>query len=98
MENYKLINNKESKRYEYHVGDYRPQIEYRMKDGDIYLTHTRVPQELRGEGIGTMLVKDTLEDISQEGIKLVPLCGFVASYIKKHPEWNRLLKKDIYIG
>ncbi len=98
METYKLVDNKEQKRYEYHIDGYRPHIEYRMKNGAIYLTHTRVPAELRGNGIATMLVKDVLKDISEKDIDLVPLCGFVASYIKKNPEWKSLLKKDIYIG
>ncbi len=98
MKEYQLIDNKEQNRYEYHIEEYHPHIEYKMKNGDIYLTHTRVPQELRKQGIGTMLVKDVLENISEKDVPLVPLCGFVASYIKKHPEWKKLLKKDIYIG
>lgn len=98
MEKNQLVNDTSGQKYEYVMGEYRPQIEYQIKGNDIYLTHTRIPEELRGQGIGTELVKDVLEDIDHEGYKLVPLCGFVASYIKKHPEWTRLLKEGLYIG
>ena len=98
MKKYELINNTELGRYEYHIDEYRPHIEYKMKAGDIYLTHTRVPEQLRRQGIARMLVKDVLEDISKHNLKLVPLCGFVATYMKKNPESRSLLKKGIYIG
>ncbi len=98
MKNYKLINNRELSRYEYRIEDYIPQIEYRTRPGEIALTHTRVPLELRGEGIGNMLVKDALDDIENQNLKLIPLCSFVASYIKKHPEYQKLLKAGITIG
>jgi len=98
MENYKLIDNKEDSRYEYQIEDLRPQVEYRMKNGEIYLTHTRVPEELRGKGIGKMLVKDVLDDIESKKIKVVPLCGFAATFIRRYPEYKKLLKEGIYIG
>lgn len=99
MEKYELIDNKELERYEYRIGEERPHIEYKKKnDGVIFLTHTRLPESLRGKGIGKSLVKDALEDIDNQGLKLVPLCGFVASYIKKNPEWKHLLQQGIYIG
>lgn len=98
-EKFKLIDNKEAGQYEYQIDSYRPHIEYKItNDGVIFLTHTAIPREFQGQGIGTALVLDALEDIDSRGLKLVPLCGFVASYIKKNPEWNRLLKEGIYVG
>lgn len=98
MEKNTLYNNREESRYEYRIDSYTPHIEYRTRPGEIALTHTRVPFELRGEGIGTMLVKDCLDDIRKQGLKLVPLCSFVASYVKRHPEYKDLLKEGISIG
>jgi len=98
MEKYKLINNTGESRYEYRIEDYTPHIEYKISNGVIALTHTRVPLALQGKGVGKSLVEDTLKDIDEEGLKLLPLCGFVASYIRKNPEWKRLLTENIYIG
>lgn len=90
--NYELINNKKRKQYELHVDGLTPKIEYIINDqGNVYLTHTEVPYELEGRGIGTQLVEKTLNDIEENGLQVVPLCGFVASYIRKNPEWKRLI-------
>jgi predicted GNAT family acetyltransferase len=63
------------------------------EDGDtIILTHTEVPEVLEGKGIGSVLVTKTLNYIESEGRKIIPQCPFVASYIKRHPEWERIVK------
>lgn len=98
MEDYTLIDNTEAKQYEFHVGNYIPKIEYiKTNTGDIYLTHTEVPVELEGKGIGGQLVKKVLADIEQKGLRLVPLCPFVAGYIQKHPEWRKIVMRGINI-
>ena len=38
-----------------------------------------------------------LKDIEKQGLRLVPLCPFVAGYIHKHPEWKRIVMKGIHI-
>lgn len=98
MKNYQLIDNQEAKQYQYHIDSYIPNIEYQKKGNDIALLHTNMPKDLRNQGIGTQLVHDTLEDISQKNMKVVPLCGFVASYINKNPQYKHLVKEGIYIG
>ena len=32
-----------------------------------------------------------LTDIREQGSKVIPQCGFVASYIRRHPEWQELV-------
>lgn len=95
---YELIDNEERHQYEFHVDKYTPKIEYiKSTNGEIYLTHTEVPTQLGGKGIGSQLVEKTLKDIEKQGLRLVPLCPFVAGYIHKHPEWKRIVMKGIHI-
>lgn len=95
---YKLIDNEERHQYEFHVDQYTPKIEYiKSTNGEIYLTHTEVPTQLGGKGIGSQLVEKALKDIEKQGLRLVPLCPFVAGYIHKHPEWKRIVMKGIHI-
>jgi predicted GNAT family acetyltransferase len=61
----------------------------------IILTHTEVPKELEGKGIGGKMIKLVLEDVEKLGLELIPLCPFTAAYIKRHPEWKRLLAEDV---
>lgn len=96
--NYQLIDNEEKKQYEFHIDDAIPKIEYIKAQNQIYLTHTEVPVSLEGKGIGAALVKIVLEDIKQKNLILVPMCPFVAMYIKRHPEWKTLVLKGINIS
>jgi len=82
---------------EYHIDGHTPVIEYIKAKEKIFLTHTEVPKELNGKGIGSAIVKAVLEDIERQDLTLVPLCPFVAGYIKRHPEWKKLVLKNINI-
>lgn len=93
-----LIDNAENKRYEFHIDGHLPRIEYIKAQDNIYLTHTEVPTELEGKGIATKLVTSVLEDIKLKELTLVPMCPFVAMYIKRHPEWKSLVLKGINIA
>ncbi|WP_350284455.1 GNAT family N-acetyltransferase [uncultured Croceitalea sp.] len=95
---YTLINNEAAKQYEFHIDAQVPKIEYIKTKDKIYLTHTEVPRSLEGKGIATALVLQVLEDIKQKELTLVPMCPFVAMYIKRHPEWKSLVLKGINIA
>lgn len=97
-ENYELIDNEERHQYEFHIERYIPRIEYiKSKNGEIYLTHTEVPVELEGKGVGSLLVEKALMDIESKDLRLVPLCPFVAAYIHKHPDWRRIVMRGINV-
>jgi predicted GNAT family acetyltransferase len=97
MENLKLRDNTSAKQYELATGDAIAKIEYIRTKDKIYLTHTEVPESLAGKGIGSALVKLALEDIERKELTLIPLCPFVATYIKNNPEWRKLVLKGINI-
>jgi predicted GNAT family acetyltransferase len=65
---------------------------YKRDDGIITIMHTEVPKELNGKGIGSALVRGLLNIVRSQGLKVVPLCPFVAGYIGKHPEYADLLR------
>ena len=95
---YKLIDNTEGKQYEYHIDGALAKIEYIKAKNKIYLTHTEVPKELEGKGVASSLVKQVLEDIETKELTLIPMCPFVAAYIKRHPEWKKLVLKGVNIA
>jgi hypothetical protein len=95
---YKLIDNTEAKQYEYHIDGVIAKIEYIKAKDKIYLTHTEVPKELEGKGVASSLVKRVLEDVETKGLTLIPMCPFVATYIKRHPDWKKLVLKGINIA
>lgn len=67
-------------------------IDYRRTGaGVVALTHTEVPEEFEGKGIGNRLVKGAFEILQQENLKIVPTCSFVAAYLRRHPEYKSLV-------
>jgi predicted GNAT family acetyltransferase len=64
---------------------------YRLKPGVITFTHTEVPKELGGRGIGSQLAKGALNQARERGLKVVPLCPFIKAYIEKHPDYADLV-------
>ena len=87
-----LIDNAAEKRYELDLGDGMALAEYVLGHGLIVLTHTEVPPKYEGRGIGKELVQGVLEDIRRKKLKVVPQCPFVATYIRRHPEWMDLVR------
>lgn len=89
---YTLIDNIGEKQYEFQVEGKIARIEYLKAQDRIFLTHTEVPESLEGKGIGSALVRQVLDDIQEKGLKLVPLCPFVAGYLRRHPEYQALVE------
>lgn len=78
-------------RFELEVGGDLAFIDYRRDGGKVFMTHAEVPPALRGGGIGSALVKAALALVRERGEKVVPLCSFVAQYMRRHPETRDLL-------
>jgi predicted GNAT family acetyltransferase len=65
------------------------------RDGDVVtLTHTFVPEALRGRGIAGKLIKASLDSLREQGLQVVPQCPTVVGYMKGHPETQDLLTPD----
>lgn len=95
---YKLVDNVDRKRFEYKLEKGTALVEYIKTQNKIYLTHTEVPSKYEGQGIASSLVADVLAEVEKTGLKLVPLCPYVAAYIKRHPEWKKLLDERVDVG
>ena len=88
-----LKDNHASNRYEMVVDNHLSLIEYEIKGNSIYLLHTEVAPALEGRGAGTAIVEKVLADIEKKGLTLVPLCPFVVAYIRRHPDWERIVRQ-----
>ena len=86
-----VIHNEAERRFEYAEGGGTAIASYRLEGDTISFTHTVVPEEMEGQGIGSRLVGTALDDARKRGLKVVPLCAFVKAYIDRHPEYRDLL-------
>jgi predicted GNAT family acetyltransferase len=87
-----IVNNQEQGRYEVRIEGRLAFLEYRDAGGVRYYTHTEVPEALEGRGIASQLAKTALDEAQAQSLTIVPLCPFVRSYIRRHPQYRPLVK------
>jgi predicted GNAT family acetyltransferase len=84
--------NPDESRYELLLdGDVVGELRYRRRPDAISLVHTEVSASLEGRGLGAELVAHVLDELRARGQKVVPICPFVQSYIRRHPEYDDLV-------
>jgi uncharacterized protein len=84
-------NNEKENRFEIEVDGRVAATWYRRHGDKIIFTHTEVPPELEGHGVGGALARAALTYARKEGLRVVPLCPFVAAFIKRHTEFQDLV-------
>ena len=86
-----VTNNRDEQRYEVQMNEQLAILTYKQQAGRLVLLHTGVPPALEGRGIASRLAFFALEDARVRHLTVVPLCPFVASYIRRHQEYLSLL-------
>lgn len=61
---------------------------YRLADGVMTFHHTEAPAHLQGRGIASRLIRGALEQARAQGLKVVPRCSFVATFMARHKEFD----------
>lgn len=85
--NEQVVDRPEKSRFELEIDGATAFANYRLAGKRIILTHTEVPDALSGRGVGSRLAKGVFETIRDRGLKVEPLCKFMAAWVAKHPEF-----------
>lgn len=83
-------------RFEAEVDGRTATLDYTLQGNRLHLNHTSVPDALEGRGIGSRLVRAALERARERGLEVIPSCRFVASYIRRHPDYLDLVPSDYH--
>jgi uncharacterized protein len=86
-----IVHSKERLRFEATVESQLCVCQYRVFGKVMMLTHTGVPQALRGRGIAAALVQAALDHARAKGLKVRPDCSYAELYMQRHPETLELL-------
>ena len=89
-----VVDNTTASRYEAHIGNRLAGfVTYLKRPGVVILIHTEVDDDLEGHGVGSRLASSVLEMLRAAGLKVEPVCPFIAAYIKRHPEYADLVAR-----
>ena len=56
----------------------------------VVFTHTEVFPGSEGKGVGGTLVRAALDDVREQGLRVLAICPFVLAYMQKHREYADL--------
>lgn len=61
------------------------------RPGAVVFTHTEVEPDFQGQGVAQELARQALDQVRARGFQAQPRCPFIASYIRRHPEYEDLV-------
>lgn len=68
--------------------------EYNVLKHGLLFTHTEVLAAFEGQGLGSQLARFALDQVRARGVQAIPVCKFIAGYIRKHPEYLDLVPEE----
>ena len=87
----RITDNPALHRFEARVGDRLAAFAvYRLEPGRLVLTHTETLPGYEGRGIASRLAGAALDEARARGLRVTPVCPFIAGYMRRHPEYADL--------
>ena len=85
--NIAILKNEELNRFEiYSDGALAGFAEFKVSNQMISYTHTEIDPKFGGQGLGSQLIKEALDEALNQNLEVAPYCSFVSAYIKKNSE------------
>lgn len=66
-------------------------VDYEQRDGQMVITHTRVPEAIGGRGVAGVLVRAAFDHARTAGWTVRPACSYAAAWAERHPDVADLL-------
>src|SRR5262249_34133144 len=87
-----IENNERAGQFEAREGQQEPFISYRRQAESIRFLHTQAQPGLEGQGLAARLTRTALDYARTQGLRVIPICPFVAAYIRTHTAYQDLIK------
>ena len=82
-----VVKNYELNRFEiYSDGELAGFADFKIENQVISYTHTEIDPRFGGQGLGSQLIKEALDEALEQNLEVAPYCSFVSAYIKKSGE------------
>ena len=89
-----VTHHEEAHRFEATVDGLCSLISYRRFPDRLVLQHTEVPSPLQHKGLAAKLTRTALDFVRANHLRVVPLCPYASSFLRRHREYQDLLSTD----
>jgi predicted GNAT family acetyltransferase len=86
-----LRDNRLAGRFEWDEGGMTAFADYRRAEGRLILDHVEAPPALRGSGAAGRLMEAITAMARAQGLRIIPVCGYAARWLRIRPEHSDLL-------
>ena len=66
--------------------------DYRKAGDRIFIDHVEAPEALRGTGAAGRLMAALSADVRTKGLKITPICGYAAAWLRRSKEFSDLTR------
>ena len=84
--NHHVTYNEAKTRYEMPFGHLVVYANVRKDATTLYIDYVFAPPELRGKGAAGEFMRQLMDVVRAENLKVVPLCGYAAGWLRRHSE------------
>lgn len=86
-----VIRNVEKARFELAEQGHTAYADYKIDGQVLHIKYVFSPSELRGQGTAGRLMQGITSYAQAEKLKILPICGYAASWLRKHKEHHDLI-------
>ena len=94
LNNVAVTHHEKAQQFELYVDGLLSLLTYRLSPDRMVLLHTEVPKSLEGQGLAAKLTRLALDFAREKQFRVVPLCPYASSFIRKHTEYHHLLSSE----
>jgi uncharacterized protein len=91
-ENINVAHNEAENRFEAWIDGQLAKLDYMMDGKTIVMTHVGVHPDQRGKGVAGKVTQVALDYAKANSLRVIPMCSYVASYIRRNPQYISLTK------
>ncbi len=86
-----MKNNSSKSRFELETDGLITFADYKLEKNILTINYVEAPVELRGSGASGKLMEEIAKKARVENLKIIPICGYAAVWLRKHKEFSDLV-------
>lgn len=86
-----VTDNTDKSRFELEESGELAYADYAIRDGVLSIKYVFSPEALRGTGAAGRVMQGVVDAAKAQNLKIIPICGYAASWLRKHKEYHDLM-------